>query len=76
MFFQPYLQLAEDDKVRYENEIKSWEAKMIELGREDLVRSEKQKPKKPTRETAKKAETAKASSREKAAKLKLKKSEE
>ncbi|PKK22024.1 ubiquitin-conjugating enzyme E2D 1, transcript variant X1 [Columba livia] len=73
---QPYLQLAEDDKVRYENEIKSWEAKMIELGREDLVRSEKQKPKKPTRETAKKAETAKASSREKAAKLKLKKSEE
>ncbi|KAK2530780.1 hypothetical protein Q9233_005999 [Columba guinea] len=73
---QPYLQLAEDDKVRYENEIKLWEAKMIELGREDLVRSEKQKPKKQTLETAKKAETAKASSREKAAKLKLKKSEE
>lgn len=49
---------------------------MIELGREDLIRSEKQKPKKQTHETAKKAETAKASSREKAAKLKLKKSEE
>ncbi|NWQ80036.1 TFAM factor, partial [Columbina picui] len=73
---QPYLQLAEDDKVRYENEIKSWEAKMVELGREDLVRSGKQKTKKKTPETAKKAEPAKASSREKKAKLKLKKSEE
>ncbi|XP_071605030.1 transcription factor A, mitochondrial [Heliangelus exortis] len=70
---QPYLQLAEDDKVRYENEMKSWEAKMVELGREDLVRSKQQKPKK---EAAKKAGTAKASSREKKAKLKSKKSEE
>ncbi|KFP03916.1 hypothetical protein N300_07746, partial [Calypte anna] len=70
---QPYLQLAEDDKVRYANEMKSWEAKMVELGREDLVRSKEQKPKK---EAAKKAGTAKASSREKKAKLKSKKSEE
>ncbi|NWQ94735.1 TFAM factor, partial [Burhinus bistriatus] len=69
---QPYLQLAEDDKVRYENEMKSWEAKMVELGREDLIRSRKQKPKKNTAET----ETAKASSRESKAKSKLKKSEE
>ncbi|NWI61968.1 TFAM factor, partial [Todus mexicanus] len=76
---QPYLQLAEDDKIRYENEIKSWEAKMVELGREDLIRSKRQqaKPKtaKPAK-TVKKAETAKASSRESKAKLKLKKSEE
>ncbi|KFP35636.1 hypothetical protein N324_10780, partial [Chlamydotis macqueenii] len=73
---QPYLQLAEDDKVRYENEMKSWESKMVELGREDLIRSGAQRPKKKTAETAKKAETAKASSHEKKAKQKLKKSEE
>ncbi|NXG67799.1 TFAM factor, partial [Hemiprocne comata] len=73
---QPYLQLAEDDKVRYGNEMKSWEAKMVELGREDLIRSKQQKPKKQTAGTAKKAGTAKASSREKKAKSKLKKSEE
>ncbi|NXS72681.1 TFAM factor, partial [Pandion haliaetus] len=73
---QPYLQLAEDDKVRYVNEMKSWEAKMVELGREDLIRSSTQKSKPETAETAKKAETAKAFSHENAAKLKLKKSEE
>lgn len=76
MFFQPYLQLAEDDKVRYENEMKSWEAKMAELGREDLIRSRTQMLKKKTAKTAKKVETPKASSREKKAKSKLKKSEE
>ncbi|XP_062352252.1 transcription factor A, mitochondrial [Cinclus cinclus] len=67
---QPYLQLAEDDKVRYENEMKSWEAKMVELGREDLVRSKKQRLKKKPAETAKQAETAKASSAGNKAKLK------
>ncbi|NXR60702.1 TFAM factor, partial [Rhadina sibilatrix] len=71
---QPYLQLAQDDKVRYENEMKLWEAKMIELGREDLVRSNKQRLKKKPAETAKIAETAKASSG--GNKAKLKKSEE
>ncbi|NWT55243.1 TFAM factor, partial [Erythrocercus mccallii] len=71
---QPYFQLAQDDKVRYENEMKSWEAKMIQLGREDLVRSKKQRLKKKPAETAKKAETAKASSG--GNKAKLKKSEE
>ncbi|NXN12059.1 TFAM factor, partial [Indicator maculatus] len=82
---QPYLQLAEDDKVRYANEMKSWEAKMVELGREDLVRSKRQtqKPKtakkaaetsKKATETAKKAQTTKASPRD--SKAKLKKSEE
>ncbi|KFQ75328.1 hypothetical protein N337_12971, partial [Phoenicopterus ruber ruber] len=73
---QPYLQLAEDDKVRYENEMKSWEAKMVELGRGDLIRSRTQRPKNKTAETAKQAETAGASSQENKAKLKLKKSEE
>lgn len=76
IFFQPYLQLAEDDKVRYENEMKSWEAKMVELGREDLIRSRRQRPKDKTAERAKNAETAKASSQENKAKLKLKKREE
>ncbi|XP_005153763.2 transcription factor A, mitochondrial [Melopsittacus undulatus] len=73
---QPYMQLAEDDKVRYENEMKLWEAKMIQLGREDLVRSKEKKAKKKTAKTAKKAESVKASSREQKVKLKLKKSEE
>ncbi|NXI40545.1 TFAM factor, partial [Galbula dea] len=73
---QPYLQLAEDDKVRYENEMKSWEAKMVELGREDLIRSSRQRQKPKTTESGKKAKTAKASSQEKKTKLKLKKSEE
>ncbi|NXL86311.1 TFAM factor, partial [Alectura lathami] len=73
---QPYLQLAQDDKVRYENEMKSWEAKMAELGREDLIRSKEQQPKKKTAETAQQAELTKASLRDNIAKLKLKKSEE
>ncbi|NWR28150.1 TFAM factor, partial [Tachuris rubrigastra] len=72
---QPYLQLAEDDKVRYENEMKSWEAKMFELGREDLVRFKKKSLKKKPTETKKQAETARASLGNKA-KLKLKKPEE
>ncbi|KAM5142472.1 transcription factor A, mitochondrial [Mantella aurantiaca] len=35
---QVYTQLAEDDKVRYQNELKVWEEQMIEIGRADLVR--------------------------------------
>ncbi|NXY87752.1 TFAM factor, partial [Alcedo cyanopectus] len=70
---QPYLQLAEDDKVRYENEMKSWEAKMVELGRQDLVSSPG--PRAQTK-AAKKPKAARASSQEKKAKLKLKKPEE
>lgn len=73
LFFQPYLQLAQDDKVRYQNEMKSWEAKMVELGREDLIRSREQRPKKKT-DIAQ--EGSKALLRESLAKLKLKKSEE
>ncbi|XP_077206533.1 transcription factor A, mitochondrial [Paroedura picta] len=35
---QTYHQLAEDDKIRYENEMKLWEDHMAEIGREDLIR--------------------------------------
>ncbi|XP_076154641.1 transcription factor A, mitochondrial [Alosa pseudoharengus] len=35
---QVYLQLAEDDKVRYKNEMKTWEEHMVEIGRQDLIR--------------------------------------
>lgn len=49
---------------------------MVELGREDLIRSTTQMPKPKTAKTAKKAETAQASSHENKAKLKLKKTEE
>uniref|UniRef100_A0A8C6TA29 Transcription factor A, mitochondrial n=1 Tax=Neogobius melanostomus TaxID=47308 RepID=A0A8C6TA29_9GOBI len=37
---QVYTQLAQDDKIRYENEIKSWEEHMIEIGRADLIRKQ------------------------------------
>lgn len=41
---QVYNQLAEDDKIRYTNEIMSWEEHMVEIGRSDLVR-EQSRPK-------------------------------
>ena len=34
---QVYIQLAKDDKIRYYNEMKSWEEQMMEVGREDLI---------------------------------------
>lgn len=37
---QVYTQLAEDDKIRYKNEMKSWEDHMVEIGREDLLREQ------------------------------------
>ncbi|XP_010337648.1 transcription factor A, mitochondrial [Saimiri boliviensis] len=43
-----YVQLSEDDKIRYSNEIKSWEAQMIEVGRRDLLRRVKQPSKDDT----------------------------
>uniref|UniRef100_A0A8C9RMF6 Transcription factor A, mitochondrial n=1 Tax=Scleropages formosus TaxID=113540 RepID=A0A8C9RMF6_SCLFO len=36
--FKAYLQLAEDDRIRYKVEMKTWEEQMIKMGREDLVR--------------------------------------
>lgn len=48
---QVYIQLAEDDKVRYYNEMKSWEEQMVEVGRNDLIRrSMKHSAKKDTEE--------------------------
>uniref|UniRef100_A0A671G6I6 Transcription factor A, mitochondrial n=1 Tax=Rhinolophus ferrumequinum TaxID=59479 RepID=A0A671G6I6_RHIFE len=41
---QVYIQLAEDDKIRYYNEIKSWEEQMVEVGRNDLLRRKMMKP--------------------------------
>lgn len=37
---QVYTQLAEDDKIRYKNEMKSWEEHMVEIGRADLLREQ------------------------------------
>ncbi|KAM7169742.1 transcription factor A, mitochondrial isoform 1-T1 [Macrochelys suwanniensis] len=51
---QTYLQLAEDDKVRYENEMKSWEEQMVDVGREDLIRYKNRRPKKSRVATEKK----------------------
>lgn len=60
---QVYKQLAEDDKVRYKNEITSWEEHMVEIGREDLIRDQTLSKKKKTavkRPPAKKAKTTAA----------------
>ncbi|KAG5855422.1 hypothetical protein ANANG_G00048890 [Anguilla anguilla] len=43
---QVYIQLAEDDQIRYKNEMKSWEEHMIEIGREDVVRRKNLAPRK------------------------------
>ncbi|XP_033963819.1 transcription factor A, mitochondrial [Pseudochaenichthys georgianus] len=53
---QIYTQLAQDDKIRYNNEIRLWEEHMVEIGRPDLVR-EKILPTK--RKPAAKAQTIK-----------------
>ncbi|XP_007665332.2 transcription factor A, mitochondrial-like [Ornithorhynchus anatinus] len=42
---QAYIQLAEDDKIRYENEMRSWESQMVDVGREDLLRSKSRRRK-------------------------------
>ncbi|KAL2769646.1 transcription factor A, mitochondrial isoform 2 precursor [Daubentonia madagascariensis] len=48
---QVYIQLAKDDKIRYYNEMKSWEEQMIEVGRNDLIRRKiKHPPKDGTEE--------------------------
>lgn len=51
---QVYMQLAEDDKVRYKNEMKTWEDHMVEIGRQDLIRrKEKTRRTKATKKKAK-----------------------
>lgn len=52
---QVYTQLAEDDKIRYKNEMKSWEDHMVEIGREDLIREQTLSIKKKRAAKAKKA---------------------
>ncbi|MGH0124095.1 UNVERIFIED_CONTAM: hypothetical protein FKN15_018176, partial [Acipenser sinensis] len=55
---QVYMQLAEDDKIRYKNEMKSWEEHMVEVGREDLIRNRKKtKPKKSVKAKGNKTNT-------------------
>ncbi|XP_078268889.1 transcription factor A, mitochondrial [Rhinoraja longicauda] len=56
---QMYKQLAEDDKIRYRNEIKSWEEQMIETGHEDVIRAKnKKKIRRLPRKKAKSKQTA------------------
>ncbi|XP_004681135.1 PREDICTED: transcription factor A, mitochondrial [Condylura cristata] len=43
---QIYIQLAEDDKIRYNSEMKSWEEQMLEAGRNDLLRRKSKSPSK------------------------------
>lgn len=66
---QVYTQLAEDDKIRYKNEMKAWEDHMVEIGREDLIReqtlSAKKKP--AAKAPAAKKGTKKAKTEKKAA---------
>lgn len=45
---QVYTQLAEDDKIRYKNEMKSWEDHMVEIGREDVIREQSLSARKKT----------------------------
>ncbi|XP_047232009.1 transcription factor A, mitochondrial [Girardinichthys multiradiatus] len=58
---QVFIQLAEDDKIRYKNEIKSWEDHMVDIGREDLIREQTQPTKK--KPSAAKKETKKTTAK-------------
>ncbi|XP_061612872.1 transcription factor A, mitochondrial isoform X2 [Phyllopteryx taeniolatus] len=57
--FQVYTQLAEDDKIRYKNEMESWEGHMVEIGREDLIRGKTVSKRKRKAAEAEKAKTKK-----------------
>ena len=52
------MQLAEDDKIRYKNEMKSWEDSMLEIGRADLLRGQTRPKEDKKRAVAKKATAA------------------
>lgn len=63
---QVYTQLAEDDKIRYKNEMKSWEDHMVEIGREDVIRERTLSKKKTATESqATKKETKKSTAHSK-----------
>lgn len=59
MHIQTYQQLAEDDKIRYENEMKSWEEQMAEIGREDLIRFKNRRKLSKRKKTEKKVASKK-----------------
>lgn len=44
VLLQAYIQLAKDDRIRYDNEMKSWEEQMAEVGRSDLIRRSVKRP--------------------------------
>nr|XP_056706539.1 transcription factor A, mitochondrial [Euleptes europaea] len=52
---QTYYQLAEDDKIRYENEMKLWEEHMAEIGRDDLIRIKNRRKMSKEKKTVRKA---------------------
>lgn len=80
---QVYSQLAEDDQIRYRNEMKSWEEHMIEIGRDDVVRRKratskktrgtKQGKKKSKIKTIKRKAVAKSSSSKSSSSTKVRK---
>ncbi|XP_078080542.1 transcription factor A, mitochondrial [Mustelus asterias] len=56
---QMYKQLAEDDKIRYQTEIKSWEEQMIDSGHADVIRvKQKRRAQRALRAKAKANQTA------------------
>lgn len=65
---QVYTQLAEDDKIRYKNEMQSWEEHMVEIGRSDLIRE--QSTKKASAKTAETTVNVKKKAKAKAVKAK------
>uniref|UniRef100_A0A3B1KFZ3 Transcription factor A, mitochondrial n=1 Tax=Astyanax mexicanus TaxID=7994 RepID=A0A3B1KFZ3_ASTMX len=65
---QVYVQLAEDDKVRYKNEIKVWEEHMSELGKEHLIRKKVQKKTAVKKDSKKKAKVKKSTAKGRTAK--------
>lgn len=54
-----YNQLAEDDKVRYKNEMNTWEEHMVEIGRQDLIRKKNRTTKTPATKAGKKTAKSK-----------------
>lgn len=71
---QVYTQLAEDDKIRYINEMKTWEEHMVEIGRADLLRKQTRPTKKTVPKTQKKKTVKRAKAKGKTAKKKTKSS--
>ncbi|XP_077359178.1 transcription factor A, mitochondrial isoform X2 [Festucalex cinctus] len=65
---QIYTQLAEDDKIRYKNEMESWEDNMMEIGRQDLLRDKTLSSQKKKAAEADKAKKKKAPETKKAKK--------